>query len=843
MKYTRLASLLALFLCLNFSLFAQSEGDTEPESELSEEHMDAKELFAARRYTLALEMYQEAYSEAESDEEKGEITFKIAECYRFLEDYRRAESQYERAQRFEYGPEAIYMQGIVLMSQGEYEDAIEKFQEYQQVRPGDNRVEERILMARQAVEWMDNPPTRYQVTNMGRDVNSRQSDHGPAWGGRRGRETESLLFLSQREEATGRDEDGWTGTDFADIFVMEQERRTTGRGRNRTEEISWSSPVQADGDEEVINTEDHESGMVMDSRGNLYYTTCPRVRRAHLGCAIWSSRKSGSNFQTPELVYAASDSSYSVGQPALNADGSILYFAGNIPGTKGNFDLWMTTFNRRERAWNEPTNLGSLVNTDGQELWPYVHDDGYMYFASDGLPGLGGLDIFRVKLGEDGMPEGEPENMKWPINSPGHDFGLIFEPGGEAANGYMSSSWEERDDHRGETDLYEVYLVPLRYTISGVLASTKDRSPVAQATVTLTGGDNPITVNTDADGYYEFNMDQLDEDMNYTISYSKQKFFANEANATTVGVPLSAFDKVEDDEGDYFIHNITLNVGMDPIEVPIVLPNVLFETGKWDLSDSSRAALDTVVNILERNPNITIELRSHTDYTDTDERNRILSQKRADTCVSYLISKGISADRLTPVGRGEDEPFVIPDGYDGLYSDQFTDGQELSEAWIKRQPAQVQRDANQLNRRTDMKVLRDDYVPAETETAESNDSGGGTNEGGGNTAQAGPPPGELYTIEGNTNYGRVARDVRVSPRVLQQLNGNLRGVRLVDGMVIKITPDGDYTEFDRTHYLVKTRGLEFDDIADELGMDEDVLEELNPDWEGELPMGLYIRIE
>lgn len=842
MKYTRLAFLLVLSLCLNLPLLAQNEGDTEPESSLSEEHMDAKELFAARRYTLALEMYQEAYSEADGDEEKGEITFKIGECYRFLQDYKRAESQYQRAERFDYGPMAIYMQGIVLMNQGDYEDAIERFQEYQQKVPGDQRAEDRIFMARQAVEWKDNPPTRYQVTNMGRDVNSRESDHGPAWGGRRGRETESLMFLSQREEATGNDESGWTGTDFADIFIMEQERRTEGRGRNRQEVISWSSPVQADGDEEVINSEDNESGMVMDSRGNLYFTQCPRVRRAHLGCSIWSSRKTGSNFQAPELVYAAQDSSYSVGQPALNADGTILYFAGNIPGSKGGFDLWMTTYDRRERGWKTPTNLGSLINTNGEELWPYVHDDGYLYFSSDGLPGIGGLDIFRVKLGDDGMPAGEPENMKWPINSPGHDFSIIFEPGGEAARGYMSSSWEERDDHRGSADLYEVYLVPLRYTISGVLTSTKDRSPVAQATVTLNGGDNPVVVNTNADGYYEFTMDQLDEDMNYTISYSKTKFFANEANTTTVGIPLSGFDKVEDEAGDYFIHNITLNVGMDPIEKPIVLPNVLFAVGSWDLSDSSMAALDTVVNILERNPNITIELRSHTDYTDTEERNRILSQHRADTCVSYLISKGIAADRLTPVGRGEDEPFTIPENYTGAFADQFEAGQELKESWIKRQSADIQTNANQLNRRTDMKVLRDDYVPSvsEEETAEGDGSGTGTST---NEQANAAPRGEFYTIEGNTNYGRIARDVRVSPRDLQQLNGNLRGVRLVEGMVIKITPDGDYTEFDRTHYLVKTRGMDLGDVADELGIDEDLLEELNPDWQDELPMGLYVRIE
>lgn len=842
MKYTRLASLLVLSLWFSSSILAQG-GDGEPENALSEEHQEAKELFAARQFTFALEMYQEAYSEARGDKEKGEIAFKIGECYRYLEEYRRAESQYERAFRSEYGPVALLMKAKVLMSQGEYEDAIEAYQEFQAEAPGDPRGEVGLRMARTAQEWIDNPPTRYQVSNLGRDINSRESDLGPAWAGRRGRETEALMFISQREGSTGRDEDGWTGGNFSDIYVMEQERRRGGRGGD--EVGGWSAPVQLDGEDEIVNSPDNESGAILDSRNNLYFTRCVRARSAHLGCSIWVSRRAGTNYQAPELVLQAPDSSYSVGQPALSIDEEILYFSGNLPGSvDGSYDLWMTTYNRRERKWNEPTNLGSIVNTEGQELWPFVHDDGNLYFASDGHPGMGGLDIFKVELGDNGMPTGVVENMKYPINSAGHDFGLIFEPGGTAERGYMTSTYGERDDHRGSADLYSVYLVPLRYTISGRVVSTKDRSPVEQASVTLTGGDSPITVNTDGDGYYNFTMNQLDEDMNYTLSIDKTKFFGTEANATTVGVPMSGFDLVEDPEGDYYIHNITLNVGMDPIEEPIVLPNVLFETGKWDLNEASQASLDTVVAILKRNPNITIELRSHTDYTDTDERNKILSQRRADTCVSYLISKGIAADRLTPVGRGEEEPFTIPQEYKGLYADKFEAGRELTESWIRSQPRETQENANQLNRRTDMKVLRDDYVPSTPVTVEGGDEegagGGGATDGSAGTDA--PPRGEFYTVEGRGSLGRIAREVRVAARELQELNGGLRGVRLVDGMVLKITPGGDYTEFDASHYQVQ-RGDTFDSIAEQLGLDEDTLEELNPDWDGdELPPGLYIRI-
>lgn len=841
MKYTKFACLLALSMWCTSPIVAQTEGnETENGSNLSKEHREANEFYEAREFAYAAEMFKEAYSEAGSRDEKAEITFKLAECYRYMQQYRDAQRQYGRAHNMGFGPICLLKEADMYKNQGEYEDAIDKYQEYRQEVPGDPRGEQGIRSCQLAVEWMDNPPTRYQVTNLGRDINSSEQDFAPLYAGKVNRETEALFFASMREEATGKDEDGWTQAAFSDIFVIEQERRR-GRRRNDDAELSWSAPVQIDGEEELINTPDHEGPAVFDKMmKELYFTRCATVDRAHLGCAIYTAKRSGPTWMAPEPVVLAPDSTYSVGHPALSIDNDILYFAGNLPGAvDGSRDLWMTTYNRRERAWNTPTNLGNIVNTGGDELFPVVHDDGYMYFASDGHPGMGGLDIFRVKLGEDGMPTGVVENMMYPINSPANDYSLIFEPGGEAAVGYMTSNYEEREDHRGSDDLYAVYLVPLKYTISGVVTSTKDRSPVSQVTVTLEGGDAPIVVNTDADGYYMFDRDKLAEGVQYTLRFEKTKFLAGEGSATTIGVPLSAHELVKDPDGDYYIHNINLNIGIDPIEVPIVLPNVLFATGKWDLNEASRAALDTVVQTLNRNPNITIELRSHTDYTDDSESNQILSQRRADTCVSYLVSKGIAKDRLTPVGRGEDEPFVIPDEYDGLFAEDFTAGRELTEPWIKSQARSLQDKANQLNRRTDMKVLSDNYVPS---SPTNNGEEGGTEETASNTEPE-IVPGEFHEVMNRESLGRIARQYDINVRELKDLNGGLRGVRLMPGMILKVTPNGDYAEFDRTHYQVQ-RGDDYESIAEQLGMDEETLEDLNPEFAGdELFPGLYIRIE
>lgn len=837
MKYTRFACLLALSVWCTLPAMAQ-ENNTNEEGWV-DEHIEANEYYESREYAFAVEMFKEAYSETRDRKEKAEITFKIAECYRHMQDYKNAERQYGRAYSLEYGPICLLREADMLKNQGEYEEAIDKYEEYRQEVPADPRAEAGIRSARQAVDWMQNPPTRYQVTNLGRDVNTREDELSPAYAGKRGRETETLFFTSNREDATGKDEDGYSGLGFADIFQIDQQRATRARGgRSRAasapEQISWSAPVQVDGDEEIINTRDHEGAVCFDPMmKEMYFTVCATEKRASLGCAIWVAKRSGSNWLEPEEVILAPDSSYSVGHPALSAEG-VLYFAGNLPGSvDGSRDLWMTTYNRRERQWNTPTNLGPIVNTEGDELFPFIHDDGYLYFSSNGHPGMGGLDIYRVQIGEDGMPVGEVENMKWPINSPGNDHGLIFEPGGETAAGYMSSDYSERPEHRGMNDLYRVYLVPLEYTISGTITSSKDGSPVPQVTVTLNGGDAPIVVNTDASGYYEFTRTQVEEGLQYTLTFEKAKFFAGEGNATTIGVPLSAHQLVKDPEGDYYIHNIALSPKLDPIEVPIVLPNVLFETAKWDLDETSRAALDTVVDILNRNPNVTIELRSHTDYTDDANKNMVLSQHRADTCVSYLISKGIAAERLTARGRGEEEPFVIPTDYKGLYSADFEGGQELSEAWIKRQSQTLQTEANQLNRRTDMKVLRDDYVPSAGEAGAEVSV---------EEEEATLSP-QIHEVQPRESLGKIARDYGITIVQLKQLNGGMRGVRVIPGMTLKVTPGADYSEFDRTHYQVE-RGDDYRKIAEKLGMDKADLEDLNPDVsDRDLVPGLYIVIQ
>jgi len=242
-----------------------------------------------------------------------------------------------------------------------------------------------------------------------------------------------------------------------------------------------------------------------------------------------------------------------------------------------------------------------------------------------------------------------------------------------------------------------------------------------------------------------------------------------------------------------------------------------------------------VVKTMTLNPNIVIELRSHTDYRDVDEKNQILSQHRADTSVSYLISQGVDPDRLVAVGMGESQPFEIPEGYKGLGSDIFPVGTKLTEQNIRRMPSSQQEVANQINRRTDFRVIRDDYVPPVDSAALAEKSAEKAEE-------SKPVIGALYTVGEKESWATICRNNSIVLGDLKRINGGLRGVRPFPGMVLKVTLNGDYTEFDRTHRMV-TSGETFKTIAKELGMRPRELEALNPEFERDLPVGAYIRIQ
>jgi len=838
MKLYRFGWLLSLLLS-SYILTAQ-EDSAETEPKLDKDVKQAYEAYDAKQYSEAIELLKDAFTEVRGREKKTDILFKIAESYRNILDYRNAENYYNKAKKLGYdGPEAGLYYADMLKAQGEYEDAISAYKEVKQAYPDNVMAEQGIESAKQAVEWMDQPG-RYQVDVM-EDINSDALDFAPIYGGK-ARENNVIIFSSAREESTGGKEDGWTGQEFTDLYITSAERKRRRRGRGGAHEtenpadMKWSTPVLLD-EEEIVNTKNNEGGATYNSRKkDLYFTRCIVEKNVKNLCGIYMTEQRGQTWSQPERQVFGTDTFANVGQPSLSPDDKYMYFVSTDFGAEGR-DIFVSTYNRREKIWREPKNLGPKVNTEDDEYWPFAHTDGYLYFSSNGHPGMGGLDIFKIKVGEDGMPlpDAKAENMQYPINTNFEDYGLIFQPGTDKV-GFMTSN---RNNKRGSLndDIFAVVKTPLVFKLEGVITSTKTGQPIPQATVKLEGSDGTsLVVNTDGDGYYEFEEGALDPGEQYELSFEKDKFLTNTGNVTTIGVPLSSFEFVPSD--NQFLNVIRVNKELDPIEEPIVLPNVFFDLAKWDLRPEARSALDSVVTILERNPRIVIELRSHTDYRDSEKSNLILSQKRADTSVAYLISKGIAEDRLVSKGMGESEPFVIPENYSGYGAGQFEPGTELTEKYIITLPPEKQEVANQINRRTDFKVLRDDYVPAGAP------EGADVSEILEEKANEEEPEGEIHIIKGRESFGRIARKYDISIIELKRLNNGLRGVRPFDGLQLKVSPEGSYEEWDANHYQVQRRGQSIKDVAKKLDMDDDVIEDLNPDVDKrDLPVGYWLRIK
>ncbi|MGZ4035568.1 MAG: OmpA family protein, partial [Bacteroidia bacterium] len=381
------------------------------------------------------------------------------------------------------------------------------------------------------------------------------------------------------------------------------------------------------------------------------------------------------------------------------------FFSSNMPGGQGDNDIWMVKYDKKGAKWGTPTNLGPGINTPGNDAYPFLHDDGTLYFASTGHLGMGGFDIYKAeKKGEDQW--GNVTNMKYPINSAGDDFGIIFE--GKKERGYLSSN---REGTKGEMDIWSFVLPPLLFTIEGVVSDCQFLETVPGVTVKLVGSDgSSVETKTDAAGYYKFAENGTARYVNPNTSYVITTQVGTDVKTTQAPLGfLNGSDKVKEttvgvEDAKTFKHDFCI----PPIKKEMRFPDVLYELGKATLTPQAQDSLNYLYQTLVDNPNITIELSSHTDYRGSDVANQKLSEARAKSCVDYLVSKGIPAERMTPKGYGEKHPLEVDSDNDGKID--YT----LSEAYInkvsKGQPKDFYEALMQKNRRTVFKVLRKDYV-------------------------------------------------------------------------------------------------------------------------------------
>jgi len=522
-------------------------------------------------------------------------------------------------------------------------------------------------------------------------LSSRESDFTPAYASNN---YNALVFTSSREGSTGKGLDEWTNENFSDLYITRMDRKG-----------EWSIPVLLDNPEgEEADEENEETSTSINTGANegtpsftsdyatMYFTRCPNENQKLSGCQIYKSNYSGRSWSEPELVLLGKDTNAVIGHPSISEDELTIFFSSERAGGFGGKDLWAATRESAGADFGFPVNLGPEINTPGDEMFPYIKNDSVLYFASNGHPGLGGLDIFRSYLNEEGH-WANVENMKYPMNTNFDDFGIVFLPGLE--QGYFSSNRKRgRDD-----DIYSFIVPPLEFTLAGTIKNDRTLQFVEGATVELIGSDGTsVSTRTNNKGYYVFGKSQILPNTTYELIINHTNYFTGKGTETTVGL-----EKSEDLIRDFLLEPIP--------EEPVVLPDILYAFNEYALLPQYEDSLQGLIETLDNNETIVIELASHTDNRSTFEYNDVLSQKRAQSVVGYLVDRGIDPDRMIAKGYGERVPReltkdIMRDGF------LFRKGVVLTETYIDSLPTEEYREAaHQLNRRTEFRVIRKDFVP------------------------------------------------------------------------------------------------------------------------------------
>ncbi len=668
-----------LFTLLILSFLLVCSGEVAAQNKHTKAADDA---FADQQYSLAVEKYQKAYSKVKKNrDERDRISFQMAECYRLMNNTKRAEISYKRLIGDRYkkqNPKILLYYADALKVNGKYEEAIEQYTAYKELVPNDTVAAAAIESAQLSLEWIQNP-SKYTV-ELQKKISSRDDDFSPAYADRN---FKSIIFTSNRDAATGKNNDNWTGMKFTDLFFARKDRKE-----------EWTNPVLLDQDD-VVNTESNEGSGQFNSRfTSLYFTRCWNEPRKKNGCAIYkASRIGGTAWGEASMLDLGIDSTVANGHPTISSDESLIIFSSDRAGGLGGKDLWKIIKKAKGGGYTRPINLGPGINTPGDEMFPFLRSDSILYFSSNGHPGMGGLDIFVSTLSDEKW--GTPENVKYPINSHADDFSIVFNLD-EPEEGFFSSN---RPGGKGKDDIYSFIIPPVYFTLEGYITDDLTLQPIEGANVSIVGTNGKTaTYNTDTRGRYVFNKNQILPSTTYEILVVKKDYFNEKATETTVGLESS--------------RDLTRDIVLKPIpKKPVVLPDILYDLAKWDLKPQFQDSLQGLIATLDANETIVIELAAHTDSRDNEERNDILSQRRAQSVVDYLISRGIDPDRLVAKGYGERVPRNInraqtKDGFT------FEPGTVLTDSLINSLPTTaVKEAAHQLNRRTEFSILRNDYIP------------------------------------------------------------------------------------------------------------------------------------
>lgn len=609
---------------------------------------DGTMAFDRKQYSVAIPMLKKEYNRAKTRLEKGKLAFMLGESYKNTLRSPEAIQWYETAYNNGYGADALKELAYAFKKSERYQEAIDAFKNLGIEIGSPYEYRKEIQSSQEAMKWLAENEQQYEVKLM--EFNSNFSDYSPTL-----YKDNQLVFASDRSTATGDNTYNWTGNSFYDIFVVDLN----------------SQHVQ--NFDSQINSEFNEGTAVFNSDySEVYFTRCSGGKKeGDYYCKLMVSQIDGNSWSQPQVLpFIKANVNY--GHPALSQDGKTLYFTSNDPEGWGGRDIWMSE--RTPDGWGEPRVLSRSINTPGDEMFPFIDGD-TLYFSSNQHEGMGGLDIFKSYKSRGSWTPAK--NLKTPINSGSDDFGYIIDYNAPKSDpdilqvGYFTSN---RESGQGYDDIYRfvkkvppppppvdpnlekepiVYKMILDgYVLEKIYQEPDNPDSRVLGRRPLNGADVKVTFGTGKTESFTVGEDgqftmELDENTDYYFFASEGGYLNNEAMFSTKGIAKDPNNPVQRYEVEIVLDKIIL--GRE-----IVLENIYYDLDKWDIREDARPTLDKLVTDLKRNPDIRIELASHTDCRASNRYNQELSQKRAQSAVDYLIAQGIDASRLEAKGYGEE---------------------------------------------------------------------------------------------------------------------------------------------------------------------------------------------
>jgi peptidoglycan-associated lipoprotein len=598
------------------------------------------EAFELKKYAMAVPMLSEEFQKAKDNSSKAALALKIAQSYDLQNKFSDAEKWFDTYRSISIEPDALILYARALMKNEKYADAAKIIKEYLSINRQDRLLFGPLLNTCEAMV-KDGSDFSSDVSIENAPFNSSYADFDAFL------VNDEIYFTSTRPKGKDALKEDWLGHSYTALWKAEKESEQARIWELFSDDFHVASPS------------------FTKDRKTVYFTRCGSANQDGTDyCSIYKmSIDRMGNWSDAEALSFFGDTS-NCGQPFISPDGNTLYFSSDAPFGYGGKDLYMALL-QKDGTFSEPINLGARVNTPYNELFPFVTEDGNtLYYSSDNLQSFGGLDLFKAT--KSGRLFSNPERLPYGINSGGDDFALRLIPHNTADttiqwSGIFSSN---RAGGKGNDDIYFATLKksapqPLPpgllifegFAEENVFAEENNpnskvtgQKAVPYPTVTLSG----LKLSADKDGFF---TTPVDSGLAYQLRVNKEGYLAAEINFNTVNITVQPGDTV------FLRQKVLLNkIFMD---IEIVLENIYYDFDKWDIRDDAKPTLDSLARILQQNPNISIELASHTDCRGNDQYNMTLSQRRAESAVQYLSNKGINPGRMTAKGYGESMPVAV----------------------------------------------------------------------------------------------------------------------------------------------------------------------------------------